>query len=56
LIFLISIEFESGVINDLKKAIDRIAPQDIEVWRRKRLCTCARCPPGHFIAYTSDRW
>jgi secondary thiamine-phosphate synthase enzyme len=29
LIFLISIEFESGVINDLKKAVDRIAPQDI---------------------------
>ncbi|OQY49451.1 MAG: secondary thiamine-phosphate synthase enzyme [Desulfobacteraceae bacterium 4572_87] len=26
---LTSIEFESGVINDLKKAIDRMAPQDI---------------------------
>jgi len=26
---LTTIEYESGVINDLKKAIDRIAPQDI---------------------------
>ena len=26
---LTTIEFESGVINDLKKAIDRMAPQDI---------------------------
>jgi len=26
---LSTIEFESGVINDLKKAIDRIAPRDL---------------------------
>jgi secondary thiamine-phosphate synthase enzyme len=36
LIFLISIEFESGVINDLKKAIDRIAPQDIHYEHNER--------------------
>jgi secondary thiamine-phosphate synthase enzyme len=27
---LTTIEYESGVINDLKKAIDRLAPQDID--------------------------
>jgi secondary thiamine-phosphate synthase enzyme len=33
---LTTIEFESGVINDLKKAIDRMAPQDLNYEHNER--------------------